>query len=171
MARNRGSGRKTDYQWSNVGASTETIDLDKAESTFGTSAMELNLPATLTRTRGFVGVTLDPGAADEHVIILCGLTVVNRDEFVAGNAPDMLVDGLSDEGSWLWQGALYVSSGAEAAVITDGLIASIEIDSKAMRRMKPTEVVAFVHQAPAALTRDQGGTYDITYYVHSFFGS
>ena len=166
----RRSGRRTDYDWSAIGDVGLGNTLAGAAATFGVTAFLSSLSQTLTRIRGRVGVTLDATAADENAIILCGITVVNNDTFTAGAAPEFQVDGGQDDSSWIWQGSMYVSSGAEAAVISDGLIATVEIDTKAMRRLKPNDSVAFVHQSPAALATDQGGTYDISYYMHMLLG-
>ena len=118
-----------------------------------------------------VGVTLDAGGIDEASIIVCGLCVVSSDQFTGGTAPDVLADGSSDDESWIWQGSLYVSSGAQAAVVNEGLFDRIVIDSKAMRKLKPSEVIAFVHQSPSNLARGQGGTYDLIWYAHLLIGA
>ena len=72
---------------------------------------------------------------------------------------------------WIWQGALYVNSGAEAAVIPNFLSDSIVVDSKAMRKLKPGQSIAFVHETPSQLVTNQSGTYDITYFFHCLNGS
>ena len=165
MARARRTGRASDYQWGNFGDQMSTQDIG-AEATFGTSALTPGLAATCVRLRGKVGVTLDTGAPDESVIVLLGVAVVPLDMFQAGAAPELFT-GADDEMSWLWQGALYVSSGAQGAVINEFLVASIEVDSKAMRKAKATDVVAFVFEAPTELARDQTGTFDLVYFFHA----
>ncbi len=166
----RSSGRRTDFSWSAMGDVVVAQDIG-IDASFGPTGSLVNQAQTLMRIRGTVGVTLDTGAVNESVVIVCGVVIVTADNFSVGGPPDFQVNGLADEGSWVWQGSLYLSSGAEAAIIGDGLIATVEVDTKAMRRLKPNDTVAFVHQAPAALAIDQGGTYDISYYLHCLAGS
>ena len=63
-----------------------------------------------------------------------------------------------------------MTSGAEAAIVTDGLHDSLVVDTKAMRCVKPNDTVAFVFQTPAELVKDQTGTIDIAYYLHCLAG-
>ena len=165
----RRQGRRTDYQWTNFGDATQGADLG-VDATFGPTALTINIPGTVTRIRGKIGVVLDTGGVDESAIILCGIMIAPSDVVIAGSTPELFTTGV-DEASWIWQGALYVNSGGEAAVITEFLSDSIDVDTKAMRRVKPNEDIVFVHQAPAALANDQAGTYDISYYLHVLLGS
>jgi len=170
MARgSRGSGRRTDYEWFNIGDVEVGEDLSVDTAVFGTTNFIFGSAGTLTRLRGKVGVTLDSAAVDESSMILCGLLVMPSDAVVAGAAPELSNNGV-DDGSWIWQGALYVTSLAEAQVSPQFLSDSIEIDSKAMRRVKGNQSLVFIFQSPAALTRDAAGTYDITWFVHGLFG-
>ncbi len=166
MGRTRRTSRP-DYSWTNFGDVNINNDLGTVVGQFGTTASFVVGPQTLIRTRGRVSVTLDAGAVDEKATILCGLTKVSQDLFVAaaGSAPEILTLA-SDEASWIWQGSLYVTSGAEAAIVSDFLSASLEVDTKAMRKLKPGDAIAFVFQSPAELVVDQGGTFDISYWFH-----
>ena len=167
MLRGR-SGRRTDYSWTNFG-DVATGAAINAGGIFGGTGSVVATPQTLTRVRGKVGVVLDTVAANESIIFLCGLMVASSDGFVAGAAPEIFTNA-GDEASWIWQGALFVDSGAEAAVITDNLSASIDVDSKAMRKLKPGQTIAFVHEAPLELAVDQGGTYDVSFFFHCLIG-
>ncbi len=169
MARTR-SGRRTDYQWFNLGDVEVTQDLGVATAKFGSVGFDILRPQTLTRIRGKVGVMLDAGGVGESAMILVGLTVLTNDSFITGQAPELFNASL-DEGNWLWQGALYVASGDEGAVVADGLFDRLEIDSKAMRRMKASDTIAFVHQIPTELLSDATGTYNLTWYIHGLLGS
>ncbi len=167
MARGtRGGGRRTDYNWFNIGDSAVAQPIS-VNATLGGTGFAFTLAGTITRLRGKVGVVLDTGGVGESMMIIVGLIVGNAD---LTNSPEIFTNGI-DEGSWIWQGALWINSGAEAAVVTDALSDSIEIDSKAMRRIKSGQTLFFVHQAPAAVAVDQGGTYDVTYYFHGLVGS
>ena len=171
MARGR-SGRRTDYTWFNFGDVELARDLSNSDAVAGSTGFAFSETATITRLRGMVGVTLDAGGVDENAMILCGLRISSADGFSVGTAPE-IVTNTADEVRWIWQGSLYVSSGAEASVdgAFPGLVATTVIDSKAMVRIKSTEVLQFIFQNPAALVTDATGTYDLTYFVHGLSGA
>ena len=52
-----------------------------------------------------------------------------------------------------------------------GLVDRLVVDSKAMRKLKVNDTLAFVFQTPAELNFDQGGTVDVTWYFHCLNGS
>ena len=164
------SGRKTDYQWFNIGDIEGGQNLGTAQGVFGTTSFTFSTPGTLTRIRGRVGVVLDAGGVDESAMILAGLCVIQNDQFASGAAPEIFNNTVDDQ-RWIWQGALYVNSGAEAAVVTEFLSDHIEIDTKAMKRVRPNETLAFVFQSPGELVVDQTGTFDITYFIHALIGT
>ncbi len=165
----RGRSRGMDMDWHALGDVENGQDLAQPAS-LGTTAFLFASAGTLLRFRGKVGVILDTSAVGESAIIMCGLCVLPEDAVAAGAAPDFQADSGHDQIRWVWQGSLYVNSGAEAAIVTDALSAEVEIDSKSMIRVKPTHSLVFVHQAPAELVADQGGTYDIGWYVHVLTG-
>ncbi len=166
MAR-RARTSRPDYSWSNFGDLEVGNDLGANTGTFGTTASACLTPQTLIRTRGRVAGILDTGGIDEKVMILVGLLKVSSDLFAAsgGSAPEIFTNG-NDEASWIWQGSLFLTSGAEAAVVDPGLSSSIEVDAKSMRKCKPGESLAFVFHAPAELITDVTGTFDVMYYFH-----
>ena len=161
---------RPDYSWGNFGDVETNVDLTTVVGQFGTTAFALNAPQTLIRVRGRVGLILNPVAVGESTMLLAGLLRMNGDAVVAGSAPE-LFNNSSDDASWLWQGSLYVHSGDEAAVSEEKLHAEVEVDTKAMRKFKPGEVIAFVFQTAAELSQDQAGTYDLTYYFHCLLQS
>jgi len=169
MARQR-SGRRTDYTWSNFGDVMSGQDLSTGTSVVGVTGSAIGTAETIVRIRGKVGVVLDTGGVDESAMILCGLTIMSDDAFASAVAPELFTNG-NDDGSWFWQGALYVNSGAEGAVINEFLSATIEVDTRAMRKVKPHQVIVFVFQSAAQLVSDQAGTYDLTYFFHCLGGS
>jgi len=163
VARRRTS--RPDYSWTNFADTELDLDLSTSVAQFGTTASTVLTPQTLIRTRGAVGVTLDPAAVNESALIIVGITVVLADHFTQGNPPEIVTNS-DDEGSWIWIGSLYVHSGNEAAVNPNRLSDSIEIDAKSMRKLKPGQAIVMVINTPAATVTDQGGTYDLIYYVH-----
>ena len=170
----RRSGRRTDYDWSQFGDVMGSQDLSSTAAQQGAIGLLFAKAETITRVRGKVGVTLDAGGVNESALILCGMTVMGTDAFGAGTVPPELFGASAlDEGSWLWQGQLYVSSGAEASVdgAFPGLVATLDVDTKAMRRVKSGMTLAFVFQTPAELVVDQTGTFDLTYWLHVLTGA
>ncbi len=165
----RGRGRRTDYTWSNFGDRENAHDISTVAGVFGTTGFTSGAAQTITRIRGKVGAVLDPGAVNESVMILFGLMVLATDSFVGGAAPEIFTNS-QDEASWIWQGALWLDSGDEAAIVTDNLSGSIEVDSKAMRRIKINDTLAFVFQTPTELANDQTGLINLTYYFHVLTG-
>ncbi len=165
MAHQRRTSRP-DYSWSNFGDVMEDQDLSSTSGILGTTAQTVLTSQTLIRTRGRVGVTLNATAVDERTMLLMGLVIMNGDAFTVGGTAPEIFTGVDDEASWIWQGSIYLDSGNEAAVNTNQLWGTVEVDNKAMRKLKPGQVIAFVFQTPPALTTDQGGTYDLIYYFH-----
>ena len=161
----RRTGRRSDYQWGNFGDQEFDQDLSTADAVYGTTGLIVGVASTIMRIRGRIGITLNSPAVAEHCMILCGLMIVTADHFAVGAAPELLTNG-NDEASWIWTGSLYVSSGEEAAVTTDQASDTVEVDTKAMRKAKANDLVAFVFQAPAELVQDQAGTFNLTYWMH-----
>ena len=166
MARGR-SGRKTDYEWQ-----TGLVSIDLIDLAVNAGGMEdvftLASPGTIVRVRGELLVQLDAGAVDERVVLALGLKVVSENAAAAGVAsvPGPFVDGADD---WFWHGYAVMLSLAEAAVVNEALFARVHVDSKAMRRVKPSEHIVFVAQV--AGSTDQAGTVDILGGLRILFAS
>ncbi len=167
MARGR-TGRKTDYLWASFEDAVAGVDAAENVKSLGITGLTASDTQTVMRLRGKVGITLDATAVDESIVVVFGIIVVSAPAFSAGVAsiPSPVTD---TQGPWIWQGSMYVSAGAGAAIETDHLVDSIEIDSKAMRHIKTSENLAIV--AEVAASRDQGGTFDWSYYVRVLLGS
>ncbi len=160
MARGRGSGRKTDYDWFGICGSQTGLDLADTTPGLGSVAFTFNQASTVTRIRGMLGVQMDATAVEERAIIAFGLIVVSENAFAAGVAsvPHPHTDS---EASWIWHNYVWLSSGAEAAVNTNSLFARVEVDTKAMRKVKNTERLVMVGEVCSIV--DQGGTWDFQY--------
>jgi len=122
---------------------------------------------TILRTRGHVFLQLDSGGADERVLVAVGLIVVSTNAFTAGAAslPSPVDDGEDD---WLWHSYLSLSVLAEVAISDQAMFQRQEIDSKAMRKVRPGEVLAFM--AEIADVSDNAGTIDLMYGTRILFG-
>ncbi len=160
MARRGRSGATAHKSWLVVGGQAAAVDA--AASALGSGLTSFDLPQTLLRVRGRVQVQLDAAAVDERVTVAMGLIVV-PDRAASVGITAVPLPSSNGEDDWLWHGFAMVTSGAEAAIVPDALIATIEIDSKAMRKVKPDESLVFVVESVSAATVDQGGSFDVIY--------
>ena len=160
-------GRRTDYTWQGSGVEMTALDISSSSIVTVASA---NLAATVMRCRGRLMGQLDTGGADERVSIVLGLIVADDDQLAAGVSafPTPAADA---DAEWIWVGSLLVSSGAEAAVVEDGLFDRISLDSKAMRRVKQNDNVVLVAETPANGSVDQTGTVDVIGFIRVLFGT
>ncbi len=161
MARVRGrAGRAPDYEWLAMGSKISAIDLATGTTGLGGNALAVSGPGTLVRFRGHIFAQLDAGGVDERALIACGFILVSNEAFAAGIAsvPKPFTDADAD---WVWYGFLSISSGAEAGVVGDSLFDRLPVDSKAMRKVKPSQSLVFVVEV--ASSQDATGTFDVMY--------
>ena len=109
---------------------------------------------TVLRTRGFVHGLMDPTAVNEHVTIAIGLAIVSARSVSVGVTA---IPRPATEGSypWLWHGWMQLTSGQEGAIVNDFLAERVDIDSKAMRKIKETEVMLLAFEV--CESSDQAG--------------
>jgi len=104
-------------------------------------------PVTIIRVRGFAGIKVNSQAASVNLVGAIGMGVVSAEAFGVGitAVPEPWNDG--DWGGWfMWRsfaGRLEFDD-ASGVVFTDW---GLEIDSKAMRRVKTNEVVVIVAES------------------------
>ena len=164
----RRAGRKTDYEWNTITGVITALDIN-AEA-LGSGTLVIAIPGTHARVRGRVFAQLDATAVDERATVVVGLRYATDDAVAAGVSA--LGNPFDDpDNDWLWTGHLFVSSGAEGAVVNEFLGDRIEIESKAMRRVKPGSTLAFVAVTPSAGAVDQGGTVDILFSYRALLGT
>ena len=87
----------------------------------------------------------DPAAADDDVVAGLGLGIVSSDAAVVGGAlvPSPLAD--ADWGGWIWHRYVPLLASAIGNDGTDiGVFDAIEVDSKAMRKIKVNETLVFI---------------------------
>ena len=161
MAHSR--GRKTDYSWQGFAGQMQDMDLALANAAVGvggSSRLDIGVPLTLTRIHGVLQVVLNATAVDERCIVAFGLIVVSVNAISAGVAslPHPFTNA---EAPWILHAYMAVDSGNEGAVNTNSLTATVVLDSKAMRRVKPDSSLVAV--AEIAQVQDQGGTLDLQY--------
>ncbi len=161
---NRSRGRRADYFWLAMTGEIESLDIATATAGLGDTQINYVESQTLMRLRGQYAVQLDATAVNERALVAFGIIKV-KTAAAAGGVATIPTPFTEPSADWIWYDYLWVSSGAEAAVVDDMLFARGQIDSKAMRRVKPDESIIFV--AEIAETNDQGGTVDIMYGVRA----
>ena len=152
------SGPRPSYRWIGMG-DTWTDEAIPAKFQPASAGNEFAGTQTIRRIRGTWGATLNAGAVQELLIVRAGIRIVSSD---AANVGITVIPGpaLDRRSDWIWTGQLYLSSGAEAAIIPQQLSSVGVIDSKAMRKVRATDVVLFVVEVVAAEYVDQAGTLD-----------
>ncbi len=165
MARQR-SGRRTDYEWSSVCGVVTAADLVVGSSTGIIWSFAATTALTIQRIRGNLHVDLDPSAADERAIIAFGIGKASTDAVTAGEVPELVVDAGFP---WMWFGFATVTALGLASASGHGLFDRMEIDIKAMRKMKPQESIFLVGNVCGVV--DQGGTFDVMSGARVLLGS
>ena len=99
---------------------------------------------TLVRTRGFVSILPTIVSADLDIVGAYGMAIVSQEAFAAGIAsvPEPFTD--SDWGGWVVWGAFAYGFEFADATGVNFPNWSAEIDSKAMRKITPNEVIVTV---------------------------
>ena len=142
MARGRGrSGRRSDYTWS--GQTWFNAGLGAGQSLGNGSIAVVGAAGTIVRVRGQAVATMDVGAADDRMVVGLGLIVGSDDQFAAGAAAfPSPTDDL--DGDWLWHGFFPLQSlvGTQGGEISQTY--RLEVDSKAMRRVKQNDQIVCV---------------------------
>ena len=102
---------------------------------------------TVLRTHGFCSVELGADNNNERVTLAVGIGIISARAAAAASAvgfPRLSTDGVFP---WLWHGFLYASNMTVATLTpTDMVYQRLAIDSKAMRKVKETEVMAMVFE-------------------------
>jgi len=155
-------------EWIDMNNTLTAIDLAEGTVGLGPQGLVAGFANTILRLRGIIGVQLDPGGVDERVLVTFGIIVTTAVAFATGTTalPSPVAESDKD---WMWIGSAFLTSGAEAAVIPDRLSAEIEVDSKAMRKVKPNDTVVLIGEVAESV--DQTGTWDFQYYVRMLSGN
>ncbi len=118
------------------------------------SSIPFEEAVTLVRTRGYVSIIPAAFSADVNITGAVGVGVVTAEAFAAGVAsiPEPFSDG--DWGGWLlWRSfAYHFELGSVASFESTPF--HFELDSKAMRKISPNEVIVTIAES-------QAGAYDI----------
>jgi len=113
-------------------------------------------PQTIMRTRGMMSIIPDVTTADLSIVGAVGMGVVSQEAFAAGVAsvPEPFTD--ADWGGWFVWRSFGLRFNFETAIGVNFVPANwqFEVDSKAMRRVTPNEVLVVVAES-------QGGAFAI----------
>ena len=140
----RGTGRKIDFkQWS---AAPGLILESAAAGQFLSGNLSFNVPATILRWRGYVSAVLDETMqAGDRVVLTYGIAVLSADAIALGDTavPDPATE---PEYPWVWWKEFTLEAYVAAGHIGGwGPNAQrYDIDSKAMRKVKPGEGIVIV---------------------------
>ena len=153
-------GTRRLLQWTNVLTDASTLGLASGKSVGALSATGVTFAETLTlvRSRGSAIVHFDPTAAGDVVQFGLGLGVFTVDAFTVGATamPGPITDAGWD---WVYYKVLNLGPSFTATEDSDGLIQNwqIEVDSKAMRKLKDNSALGWIAEM-AVLSG--GGTVD-----------
>ena len=155
VARGR-SGAVHNKEWTAACIVTTSLDI-AVGAVVAFSMFTADEAETILRTRGSISAHFDPTAVNESVTLAVGLGIVTARAVAAGAAS---LPRPATEGSfpWLWHGWLMTDSFGLA--VTDqsaspAWVDRLEVDSKAMRKVKETEVMALVFEVCTSV--DGGG--------------
>ncbi len=141
----RSGAKKIDFkQWGAIPGATFNITGD---STVGAGGLSFVEPATILRCRGTLLAQLDETKqVGDDIVLGFGLFILSSDAFASGTGafPDPLGDM---EFPWLyyhrWAMRASVAAGEESLGAS---CYRLEIDTKAMRKIKPLETLAYALQ-------------------------
>jgi len=144
MARGHG-GRRIDYkQWTVVGATQASFTTD---GTGVGGSLGFAVPGTILRCRCFISALMDSNSqVGDDMGLTFGLGIVSTDAVAAGSGslPD---PGDEPEYPWLWWGDMVVHSETTTPISSWGPHAQLlQVDTKAMRRVKPGQSLVWVIQ-------------------------
>ena len=147
-------GKKIDFKsWSFIPA----VDLASAAAqTIAGSFLQFAIPATILRMRGEVLFLFDSAPEAASITIAMGIGVVSTDAANAGvgSLPDPAGE---PDYPWLyWKSISLLSQTAGTAAEQNpiGQAFRLEVDSKAMRKIKPGQSLVVIYQTTTAVAVD-----------------
>ena len=134
-----------------------SLALDTATTIIGGS-FAFSIPATILRIRGMLLVTLDNAAEGDDTFLTAALGMVSSDAAALG-ATAMPDPGSEPEYPWLWWASIPLFAtqsitGVDPSFSTVSGAARLEVDSKAMRKVKPGESLIWVFQGTDTVLKD-----------------
>ncbi len=139
-------GKKIDFkEW--VGIPAVSTVLTTATTIQGGS-IAFAIPATILRARGAVQCALDDSKqVGDEIRLTFGLGVVSSDAFAAG-AGSMPDPNAEVEYPWLWWNTMFLrAEGTGAQEAWGSSVVRLDVDTKAMRKVKPGQSLVWVAQS------------------------
>lgn len=136
----RTRGPRKDYTWN--GATLDGSGITTTQSV--QAAVTFNASGTVARARGRIKAYIDNPSDGDRIYVGAGLIVVTEEQLAVGATatPNPLTDL---DAEWMWHGfmplAFETTTNTEASTLAMDVL---EIDSKAMRRVKQTQSLALV---------------------------
>ncbi len=139
------SGGIHNKEWESVCIATTSLDI-AAGTLLSFALFVADEAETLLRTRGQIMAHFDPFAINESVTLGVGLAMVSARAAAAGagSLPRPISEGSYP---WLWHGFLMCDSfGPTLTAIDYPLVHRLEVDSKAMRKVKEDEQMVLMFE-------------------------
>ncbi len=149
MARGRNTGRVLDMkEWDAIPLVQTQLS---SAGTFLGGSLAFGVPATILRSRGYLQASMDATKqVGDSIDLAFGLGIISTDAFAAGggSVPD---PGDEAEYPWIWWGQMHLEAFATGGTEPWGSSSQyIEVDTKAMRKMKPGQSLAWIVQVQGA---------------------
>ena len=159
MARRRSSGfaKTIDFKaWLSIPGLSLNVN---AATKFLGGSLAFTGPGTILRMRGAVLADMVSDAVTEAILVQVGIGIASTDAITAGTVASIPGPGSDPDYPWLWWGSIPLwSEAADSASSPAGQLPKawrLEIDSKAMRKVKPNQslfAIAELSQLAGAAT-------------------
>ncbi len=134
------------------------LGLAGAQTALGGS-LAFNIPATILRLRGELLFVLDGAAESASIFVTVALGVISSDAFAAGSGsvPDPAAEA---EYPWMyWSTVALINQSSDTAATAGeqnqvGQAYRLQFDSKAMRKVKPGQSLAWIVETGSATPID-----------------
>ncbi len=143
MARPRREGRTIDFKsWDAMPSVSAQLTADGSTAVAG---LAFTSPATILRCRGSLLYSLDESQqVNDKMKVGLGLGIISSDAFTASTLPDPSGEA---EYPWLWWHEVQLGSDLAVGINNLGQnVARIDLDTKAMRKIKPGQTLTLVTQ-------------------------
>ncbi len=143
MARRRTAFTKKTAYYTWVGVQASSGGFSTTNTLFGFVAS--GVAATIRRTRGMLVAQIEPGAVSDILMLAFGLAIVSNVSRAAGAASlPSPMDDLSYP--WFWHKfvPLIPTSTTQGDNVGPASAARVEIDAKAMRKIRPDEAIVLL---------------------------
>ena len=140
MARGRSSGRRADYEW----AGTEIALTGLATTTVFQAVATVGVASTIMRIRGRLHMAITAILGVGRTTAVLGLIIASDDAVGVGATalPDPLLDA---DAEWIWLGSMEVVGFSATLAEQGGAgLDHLEVDTKAMRKVKANEQIVLV---------------------------